>query len=213
MPPQVRRGFYAGGLPVPEGKDQLYRASFAAMMAMVKALHDAGIPIVAGTDAWPASRCIASSSSTSQAGIPAPEVLRIATLGAARVMKHDDELRIDRAGQARGPHPRRRRSDREHQRRAQDIAGGEKWNHVPAQRDLRGAGGEAVVTRQARAAHARGLRAGRACNDLPVTIHPPSPRNEEPESERRDRERAFVGRGRRHEAAQVEAREHDDHGP
>ena len=27
-----------------------------------------------------------------QAGIPAPEVLRIATLGAAAVMKHDNEL-------------------------------------------------------------------------------------------------------------------------
>jgi len=44
MPPQVRRTFYAGGLPVPSGKDQAYRDSYGAMLRMVKAMYDAGRP-------------------------------------------------------------------------------------------------------------------------------------------------------------------------
>src|SRR5207302_11401222 len=39
LPPQVRRGFLTGGLPVPDGKDQLYRDSFRNVLAMVKALY------------------------------------------------------------------------------------------------------------------------------------------------------------------------------
>ena len=51
LPVQVRRGFLAGGLPVPEGMDATYRASFARMLEMTKLLHDRGIRIVAGTEA------------------------------------------------------------------------------------------------------------------------------------------------------------------
>ncbi|HEV7570090.1 MAG TPA: hypothetical protein VGQ21_01205, partial [Thermoanaerobaculia bacterium] len=40
LPPQVRRGFLTGGLPVPEGKDQTYRDSFRNVLTMVKALYD-----------------------------------------------------------------------------------------------------------------------------------------------------------------------------
>lgn len=92
VPPLVRRGFLAGGLPVPEGKDSLYRASFQAMLRFLKQLHDAGIPIVAGTDAFPGFALHRELELYVAAGIPAPEVLRIATLGAARVMKRDAEL-------------------------------------------------------------------------------------------------------------------------
>jgi amidohydrolase family protein len=92
VPPLVRRGFLAGGLPVPEGKDSLYRASFRAMLRFLKQLHDAGIPIVAGTDAFPGFALHRELELYVAAGIPAPEVLRIATLGGARVMKRDAEL-------------------------------------------------------------------------------------------------------------------------
>jgi imidazolonepropionase-like amidohydrolase len=92
LPPQVRRGFLAGGLPVPEGMDQKYRDSFRNVLTMVKALYDNHIPIVAGTDAMAGFSLHRELELYVQAGIPTAEVLRIATLGAASVMKHDDVL-------------------------------------------------------------------------------------------------------------------------
>jgi Amidohydrolase family len=92
LPPQVRRGFLTGGLPIPEGKDQCFRDSFRNLLALVKALYDAHIPIVAGTDAMAGFSLHRELELYVKAGIPPAEVLRIATLGAARVMKHDDQL-------------------------------------------------------------------------------------------------------------------------
>ena len=92
MPSTVRRGFLTGGLPVPEGMDQRYKDSFTAMLRMVKLMHDSGITIVAGTDAFAGFSYFRELELYAQAGIPAPEVLQIATLGAARVMKLDKTL-------------------------------------------------------------------------------------------------------------------------
>ena len=92
LPPQVRRGLLTGGLPVPDGMDQRYRDSFAKMLALVKALHDDGIPIVAGTDSLPGFGLHRELELYVQAGIPAPEVLRIATLGAATVARRADRF-------------------------------------------------------------------------------------------------------------------------
>jgi hypothetical protein len=92
LPPQVRRGFLTGGLPVPEGMDERYRDSFRGLLAMVKALYDNHITIVAGTDAMAGFSLHRELELYVQAGIPPAEVLRIATLGAAGVMKHDDQL-------------------------------------------------------------------------------------------------------------------------
>ncbi len=90
MPPQVQRSFYAGGLPVPAGMDQRYRDSFGAMKAMVKAMYDAGVPIVAGTDNGPVGfQLLRELELYVQAGIPAPQVLKLATIGSARVMHHE----------------------------------------------------------------------------------------------------------------------------
>jgi imidazolonepropionase-like amidohydrolase len=97
MPPQIQRALRAGGggLPVPEsppGMDARYRASFATMQAMVRALYEAGVRVVAGTDnapGWPLHHEL---ELYVQAGIPAPAVLRIATLGAAQVMHRDRDL-------------------------------------------------------------------------------------------------------------------------
>jgi hypothetical protein len=91
VPPVVRRGVLAGGLPVPEGKDSVYRAAVPAMLRMVKALYDAGVPIVAGTDAPPGFGLHRELELYSAAGIPNAEVLRIATIGAARVLGMDKE--------------------------------------------------------------------------------------------------------------------------
>lgn len=92
LPAQVGRGFLAGGLPVPEGKDALYRASFRAVLAMLKAQYDAGIPMVAGTDSMAGFTLPRELELWVEAGVPSARVLQIATLGGARVMKLDRDL-------------------------------------------------------------------------------------------------------------------------
>jgi hypothetical protein len=63
------------------------------MTALVGALHQAGVPILPGSDTeMAASDFHQELELYVQAGIPAPEVLTLATLGAARVMGMDDEL-------------------------------------------------------------------------------------------------------------------------
>ncbi|HZU44969.1 MAG TPA: amidohydrolase family protein, partial [Terriglobales bacterium] len=91
MPPQVRRGFLGGGLPVPEGMDQRYRDSAQALLNMVNLLYTSGIPIDAGTDTLAGFALHSELEYFVKAGIPAPQVLQIATLGAARIMKHDGQ--------------------------------------------------------------------------------------------------------------------------
>ena len=59
---------------------------------MTKLLYDSGITIVAGTDGLPGFTLHRELELYAQAGIPTPEVLRIATLGAARVARRDKEL-------------------------------------------------------------------------------------------------------------------------
>ena len=92
FPVQVRRGLLTGGLPVPAGKDERYRASFRKMLEFTKLLRDSGVRIVAGTDGLAGYQLARELELYVDAGIPAPEVLQIATIGAARVMKHDAEL-------------------------------------------------------------------------------------------------------------------------
>src|SRR4029077_12911806 len=83
MPPTVKRYFaQGGGLPVPDSLDQRYRDSFAAFQRMVKAMYDGGVTIVAGTDGFSGFALHRELELYAQAGIPAPQVLRIATIGA-----------------------------------------------------------------------------------------------------------------------------------
>jgi imidazolonepropionase-like amidohydrolase len=91
LPAQVRRGFLSGGLPVPEGMDGRYQDSATALLKMVKLLYDSGVTLVAGTDGFAGFMLQSELGYYVQAGIPAPKVLQLATLGAARVMKHDIE--------------------------------------------------------------------------------------------------------------------------
>lgn len=98
FPSPVARGFIGGGLPVPPGMDQRYRDSYNAMLKMVAEAYRMGIPIVAGTDALPGFGLHRELELYVRAGIPAPEVLRIATLGAARVTKRTDKLGTIAAG-------------------------------------------------------------------------------------------------------------------
>ena len=91
LPPQIRRGLFSGGLPVTPANDQRYRDSYDAMLKLVDELYKAGITIVAGTDGWPGFGLHRELELYVRAGIPPAQALRIATLTAARVMKHDDD--------------------------------------------------------------------------------------------------------------------------
>jgi imidazolonepropionase-like amidohydrolase len=90
LPAQIERGARGGGLPAPGALRATYRASYEAMLRMVKLAYDRGIPVVAGTDAgglaYPRELEL-----YVRAGIPAPDVLALATLGAARVMQQERE--------------------------------------------------------------------------------------------------------------------------
>jgi imidazolonepropionase-like amidohydrolase len=95
LPLQVQRGAKSAGeaLPTPDpATDQLYRASYANFVRMVKKLYDNGITIVAGTDLQKGYSLHRELEIYNQAGIPAPVVLRMATLTAAQIMKRDGDL-------------------------------------------------------------------------------------------------------------------------
>jgi hypothetical protein len=92
LPPNVRRGLLTGGIPVAEGMDERYRESFRRMVQLVGALHRAGVRIVPGTDALAGFALHRELELYVQAGIPAADVLYLATLGAAEVMRRDGEL-------------------------------------------------------------------------------------------------------------------------
>lgn len=63
----------------------------AAYGKLLKRLYDAGVPLVAGTDNNAGTTFILELELYQHSGIPAPAVLQIATLGAARVMGDDRE--------------------------------------------------------------------------------------------------------------------------
>jgi imidazolonepropionase-like amidohydrolase len=92
MPPLVRRGLLEGGLPVPAGSEQRYRAALPQMQRMLVALRAARVPFVAGTDGMPGFTLPRELELYVAAGVPAPEVLRIATLDAARHAGREAEL-------------------------------------------------------------------------------------------------------------------------
>ncbi len=92
LPAQVQRGAYSGGLPVTEQNDQLYKDSYDAMLRMTKRMYDAGIPILAGTDATAGIMLHRELELEVRAGIPPAKALQIATFNAARLLKQENEL-------------------------------------------------------------------------------------------------------------------------
>jgi len=93
LPGQVLRTLMGDGLPNAEQHTERYARSFAAMKKMLKMLYGQGIQIVAGTDSPLGGFALdAELELYERSGIPAKDVLRIATLEAARVMKQDRQL-------------------------------------------------------------------------------------------------------------------------
>lgn len=92
LPPQVQRGLFAGGLPVPDGQAESYGKTTAALLALVKAAHDAGVVVLPGTDALSGFALQRELELYQRAGIPPAEVLRLATWGSARNMGRTRDL-------------------------------------------------------------------------------------------------------------------------
>ena len=84
--PVLDRAFKAGGYPLIKGytRDD-YRKSYAKMVALVTVLHEAGIPIVAGTDGW-GIELVRELELYQQAGFTAAQALQSATIVPARMV-------------------------------------------------------------------------------------------------------------------------------
>ncbi len=91
MPPAVRRGLLAGEMDINDENAARYAASAQALLDMIKRLHQAGVPLVAGTDSLAGFGLHRELELYVQAGIAESDVIRLATLGAAEVMAMADK--------------------------------------------------------------------------------------------------------------------------
>jgi len=98
FPPQVRRVMLSGALEVPKGKEAAYREAFPAMLRLLKALYDAGVTIIPGTDGLAGYMLHHELELYIRAGIPPAEVLRMATLTPALVMGVNKDRGVIAAG-------------------------------------------------------------------------------------------------------------------
>ena len=98
FPPQVRRNMRSGALEAPKDKETAYRESFPSILRLVKALHDAGVTIIPGTDALAGYMLHHELELYARAGIPPAEVLRMATLTPATVMGVNKDRGVIAAG-------------------------------------------------------------------------------------------------------------------
>ncbi|MEM8887738.1 MAG: amidohydrolase family protein [Bacteroidota bacterium] len=92
LPVQVKRGYYGGGLPIPDGKEAQYKASYQKLLDIVRELFYNNVTIVPGTDAMAGFGLHRELENYVRAGIPEWEVMRIATIISAEVCGKKDEL-------------------------------------------------------------------------------------------------------------------------
>ena len=91
LPVQTQRAFLLGGLPLEGDKSVTYRASYEKLLAMVKVLHDAKVPLVTGTDSLAGLMLHHELALFVRAGLSTADTLRAATIDAARVVKKDKQ--------------------------------------------------------------------------------------------------------------------------
>jgi imidazolonepropionase-like amidohydrolase len=91
FPPQVRRAMLSGALDVPPDKQAAYHEAFPAMLRLLKAIYDAGVTIIPGTDALAGYTLHHELELYARAGIAPAEVLRMATWTPALVMGVDKD--------------------------------------------------------------------------------------------------------------------------
>jgi Amidohydrolase family len=84
LPPDVRRYLSVGGMKIPDdAAAQRNRRSYQKMVEFVGRLYRAGVPIVAGTDAWAGIALAGELALYVQAGLTPAQVLQIATRNGA----------------------------------------------------------------------------------------------------------------------------------
>jgi hypothetical protein len=92
MPAAFQRAIRTNSMNVTEANVDHYRKSFAKMVEFVGVMHRAGIPLVAGIDGLAGFTLHRELELYVQAGIPAAEVLRIATWNGAKYTRTLDRL-------------------------------------------------------------------------------------------------------------------------
>jgi cytosine/adenosine deaminase-related metal-dependent hydrolase len=92
LPAAAQRSLRTNSLNVTEANADRYRASFAKMVEFVGVMHHAGIPLVAGTDALAGFTLHRELELYVKGGIPAGEVLKIATWNGAKFTRTLDRL-------------------------------------------------------------------------------------------------------------------------
>jgi len=98
FPAQIQRTLKSSSLPVPIGHETAYRETFPALLKLLKALYDAGVTIVPGTDSFAGYNLHRELELYAQAGIAPAEVLRMATLTPALVMGVNKDRGVIAAG-------------------------------------------------------------------------------------------------------------------
>ena len=91
FPPQVRRTMRSGALEVAPDKQTACHEAFPAMLRLLKAIYDAGVTIIPGTDSLPGYTLHHELELYVRAGIAPAEVLRMATWTPALVMGVDKD--------------------------------------------------------------------------------------------------------------------------
>ena len=92
LPVQASREFLKGGLPLEGDMHATYLKSWERVLAMVKALHERGVPVVLGTDHIAGLMLHHEADLFLRAGIAPADILRLATLEAARAMGKDKQF-------------------------------------------------------------------------------------------------------------------------
>jgi cytosine/adenosine deaminase-related metal-dependent hydrolase len=84
VPPTVRRGWLSNSMDVNDKNEVPFRESYAKLMGMVKKMHDAGVPLLAGTDEVAGFALHRELELYVMAGISPLDVLKIATWNGAK---------------------------------------------------------------------------------------------------------------------------------
>jgi Amidohydrolase family len=100
VPVQPARSFLTGGLPEQEGKEELHGRSFEKVLQMVKALYEAKVTTVVGTDTIAGLMFDHELELFVRAGLSAADAIRDATIVAARAMKVGAKTGTIAAGKA-----------------------------------------------------------------------------------------------------------------
>lgn len=89
LPLSVRRKLYNPSFEIGEARVADWATTAVRQAEMIRKLHEAGVPLVAGSDAMPGFTMHRELELYAAAGIPNADVLRIATLGSARILGVD----------------------------------------------------------------------------------------------------------------------------